>query len=819
MIRALGLLHLRRLARPQLRTVVAVVAVMAGSSLALSVVVVRSSLDTSLARFGRALAGPAPLRVIGAESSGGLDAALAARIAQVPGVAAGVAVVQVATVVRQADGALRPVVALGTGDGPLAVSSSLSRRLGTGSWLQTATGVVPLSGAAATGALDGVDGGAVVTMSLGRAQQLFDRRGRVDVVYVQPGPGTAVTTLAARLAAVVGGRGAVLSATDPPPEVVAALAGITPLLTILAVLAAAIAGVLVYNVVSLSLEERRRDHAIAAAVGAAPGLLVAGTLLEAGVVGAVGGVAGAAAGGLLAAPTVRSLSTVTEHAVGVAVAVHLSSSTYVAGLLVGLLIGIAAALVPLRRALRHDVVAELSGRQVVAEDRRALSPLAGAVVAVVVGAGLGTEWLAARHGALAPWQPPTVTLAFLVCVLASVVAVGYWAPLVLSLAVRRPARRAGVRLALSNVVRQPGRTGVVTVAVAAAVGVALMTASYDVSIHDSIATSVRGSSEGRGLFVSTAAGADNDNADSRIPAQALRTLGHLRGAARLDEFRAVVSGTTSRRLVLVESEGDLPSAPAMDAGRRSPGRYRAGAVMVGAGLARSRHLQPGSRLLLDTPHGPTPVVVAGVWELGDFGGLNVTMSPARFTALYGAQLPSAVLVLGRPGQSPSRLEAAARRAGLPADLRFSTPARVVRDTSASATAQLAPFWALQRALLLVAFVSVLSTLLLAGLQRRREFGLLAAVGLGPGELSAVVLGEALVVAVVGSALGVLMGVVDMGSLLPVTPLLVGFHDPYRLDLGSLVVYVPLAVAVAVMASLWPAWRAGRVTPVDALRYE
>ena len=819
MIRALGLLHLRRLGRPQLRTIVAVVAVAAGSSLALSVVVVRSSLDSSLARFGRALAGPAPLRVIGAVSSGGLEQGLADRITGVPGVAAGVAVVQVATVVRQANGTLRPVVALGIGDGPTTVSGVLARRLGARSWLQTATGVVPLAGDAAAAALDRIDGGAVVTMSLARAQQLFDRAGRVDVVYVEPRPGVAVAALAARLRGVVAGLGAVLSATDPPPEVVAALTGVMPLLTILAVLAAAIAAVLVFNVVSLSLEERRRDEAVAAAVGAPPGLLVAGTLLEAGIVGAVGGAVGAAAGGVLAAPTVHSLSIVTEHAVGVPVLVHLSAGAYVLGTVVGLLIGICAALVPLRRALRRDVVAELSGREMVAEHRRALSPRVGTILSGVVGVSLLVEQVAARHGALAPWQAPAVSMAFLVCVLAGVVAVGYWAPLLLSLVARRPTRRPGVRLALSNVVREPGRTGVVAVAVAAAVGVALMTASYNQSIHDSVAASVRTTSEGRGLLVTTAAGAGNENADSRIPMQALATLARLPGVARLDEFRAAVSGTSGTRLVLVESVDDLPTGLVVDAGRPAPGGSRSGAVMVGAGLARRRHLRPGSRLVLDTPGGPASVVVAGVWELGDFGGLNVTMSPARFASLYGDQLPSAVVAVGRPGEAPAALRAAAASAGLPADLRFSTPARVVADTSASATAQLAPFWALQRALLLVAFVSVLSTLLLAGLQRRREFGLLAAVGLAPGEQSVVVLGEALAVALVGSVLGTLMGVVDMGSLLPLTPLLVGFHDPYRLDLATLVVYVPLALSVALAASLWPAWRAGRVMPVDALRYE
>jgi putative ABC transport system permease protein len=107
---------------------------------------------------------------------------------------------------------------------------------------------------------------------------------------------------------------------------------------------------------------------------------------------------------------------------------------------------------------------------------------------------------------------------------------------------------------------------------------------------------------------------------------------------------------------------------------------------------------------------------------------------------------------------------------------------------------------------------------LVGIQRRREFGLLNAIGMTPRELFSMVVAEALVVAVVGAALGILVGFLLLDGLLNATPLFVGYHDTYLLDFGSLI-YAPIAVAVAVAASLWPGWRASRLPILEALQFE
>jgi putative ABC transport system permease protein len=166
--------------------------------------------------------------------------------------------------------------------------------------------------------------------------------------------------------------------------------------------------------------------------------------------------------------------------------------------------------------------------------------------------------------------------------------------------------------------------------------------------------------------------------------------------------------------------------------------------------------------------------------------------------------------------------AATIRAAAPSidpELKVLTTEELVDEVAASVADQLAPFRAMRTALQVVAFVAVLSTLLLAGYQRRREHGVLAAVGARPPDLGRVVLAQAGIVGLAAAACSFVLGPLFLWTMLQITPILVGRHNPFDPDLVSLVVAAVLGVLVAVAGGLWPAWRAGRVEVLEALRYE
>jgi putative ABC transport system permease protein len=841
MRRAIRLLNLRRLARVRLRMLIAIVAVAAGSSLALSVIVVNASASYSLNRLNQQVAGSAELRIVGATSSGGIDLQALAAAAATPGVQRVIPVVEAVTVVRTAANHHQSVLLLGIncgagalvsevgcrsdersppGNDPIYIARSLSQRLTGRSWVETNEGVDHLTHATALVSLDSVNRGDVVVMSLQQAQSQFHRDGRIDDIYVIPNRGVSSTALQHRLQKAVGSWNGVVDASSVPASVSLAISSFTPILALLALLASAIAVVLVYNVIALTLEERRREHAIVAAVGAPPSVLIFGPLLEAGVLGAVGGLLGALGGIALARPIVGTLSHLTVNLAGVPISVHTTSSTYITGLVIGAVIGMLAAARPIQKAMRADIAAEISGRDQRERTSNSATVRRGVIYTTLAVVGVFISWLGDRNGSLQQWQPVAAILGFLIGAVFATLASGVWAPVWVRGILRTGTFRRGVtRLGLANLVREPGRTAVMAIAIGAAVGVAFITSSYNKAIDQDIATGQLQSHQARSVLVSTYASASGYNTDGQIPLRVTTALARIPGVTRVDAFNGELSGHSVGQLTLVESETYPTFNVDIYEGTATVGRFARGEVLVGANLARRDHLHPGSALHLDTPTGVASVKVQGIWNDGNAGGDNVYLSQALQHRLFGPQLPSQAELQVSSTASPNHVTALARAAHLGPYLKFETPSAALRSSDNGVSGQLAPFQVLQKALLLVSFISVLATLLLAGIQRRREFGLLGAVGMTPQELFRMVLTEALAVSVVASVLGFVLGLLLLYALLNVTPLLAGYHDTYSPDFLALAVYVPVAVLVALLAALWPGREAAHTPILEALKYE
>ncbi|MGD2177927.1 MAG: ABC transporter permease [Anaerolineae bacterium] len=119
--------------------------------------------------------------------------------------------------------------------------------------------------------------------------------------------------------------------------------------------------------------------------------------------------------------------------------------------------------------------------------------------------------------------------------------------------------------------------------------------------------------------------------------------------------------------------------------------------------------------------------------------------------------------------------------------------------------------------LFIGGVGMLNTMLMSVLERTREIGVLRALGWRKRQVLGMILQESLVLGAVGGICGMLLGL-GMGRLLN---LVKGIWGSIEL------VYTPLtfvqAVVVALIAGiaggLYPAWRATRMRPVEALRYE
>ena len=115
--------------------------------------------------------------------------------------------------------------------------------------------------------------------------------------------------------------------------------------------------------------------------------------------------------------------------------------------------------------------------------------------------------------------------------------------------------------------------------------------------------------------------------------------------------------------------------------------------------------------------------------------------------------------------------------------------------------------------LLVGGVGIMNIMLVSVTERTREIGLRMAVGAEPGDILRQFLAEAVVLCLIGGAMGILIG---RGSSLLVRLLL---NWPTAISVGAIAAAVLVSATVGIVFGYYPAWKASRLDPIEALRYE
>jgi putative ABC transport system permease protein len=126
--------------------------------------------------------------------------------------------------------------------------------------------------------------------------------------------------------------------------------------------------------------------------------------------------------------------------------------------------------------------------------------------------------------------------------------------------------------------------------------------------------------------------------------------------------------------------------------------------------------------------------------------------------------------------------------------------------------------------LAVATLGIVNTLVMAILERRREIGVLKALGAADGDVKQLFFVEAGVMGLSGGVLGVLLGWLIGQALTFATNIYLKRQDLPGVQISSVPLWliagaIGFAILVSLIAGLYPASRAAKLNPVDALRYE
>lgn len=298
------------------------------------------------------------------------------------------------------------------------------------------------------------------------------------------------------------------------------------------------------------------------------------------------------------------------------------------------------------------------------------------------------------------------------------------------------------------------------------------------------------------------------------------------------------------RGVDADAEAQVASlAPAMQSGSLDDLKPGSARVLLGRVLAMNLGASPGDRITLLLPRtgaggGLEPEVasleVAGVFEVGlsDHDSVLAFMNRADLSRLAGAAAPAGIrLRLDDPFAAPvlGKVVLAALEPGLVATDWSEEHAAYFRAIRLEKTMMTL----ILLLIVAVAAFNIVASLVMVVAEKRTDIAILRTLGLSPRGVVGIFMTQGTVIGWGGTALGVVLGLLlatNVGSIVPALEQWFGFQifaadvyyiteipsEPHVVD----VVMVALAsLTVTLLATVYPALRAARTEPAEALRYE
>ena len=700
-----------------------------------------------------------------------------------------------------------------TEPGAVALAAPLATSLGleTGSAFE-----LTVDGMPRTGRLVGVlpDAGqrlgGLVIADIATAQEWLGRSGRLSRIDVRIDPDE--DGALARLEAALPPGLRVLGAAGRTQATLDMSAGFMTNLSAMSLLALLVGLFLVMNSTSFSVLQRRPLIGTLRALGVTRRELVGLLLAEAAVIGLVAAAVGIALGVALGE---RLLDLVARSINDLYFRVTVTNvSVEPAAVLKGLVAGVGAALVgaaiPAWEATGYRPRLALA-RSVLEERARRALPFVTLAGLAIIGAAVVVLGVSGRN-----------LVAGLAAVFMLISGFSLCAPLfvrVASTALAPLARRLGgsvARMAVAGVGASLSRSGIAVVALAIAVsatiGVSVMVGSFRAAVVAWLDQSLQADLYAR---------AEQGRIDDALVAE----------VASQDGVAAV---STSRRVVLEETDGRtwlvaLAMAPGsyagielMDAEPEAvwPAWESRNAVVVSEPYAWHRGVAPGDVLQLPTGRGPREFAVLATYRSYDANASSVLVSRRTFDRWFDDDGIDSIGVYVEDGTRPEDVAAALRRGGGSTLLEVESNAGLraagldVFDRTFVITDVL--YWLA----LGVAFVGVLSAMLALQLERAREIATLRALGMTPAQVGGMLAAQTGLLGFLSGLAALPLGIVMAWVLIVViNRRAFGWRIDMLVDPGILASSVLLAVVAALLAGVYPAWRAGRASPALAMREE
>ncbi|MFD7640013.1 ABC transporter permease [Kitasatospora sp. NPDC059795] len=653
-------------------------------------------------------------------------------------------------------------------------------------------------------------GGTLVLMDTATAQQRMLEPGRYSSIVLTAKPGTSESALLDAVRAKLPADSVSLETgqqlkDDQAKMVADSVKGTKTMLLVFAGISLFVGIFIIVNTFTMLIAQRLKELALLRAVGAGRAQVTKSVLVEALLIGVLSSAAGLLAGVGIGAGMQSLIHSMNEGMPTGSLVI--APVTVVTTLIVGIVVTVLSALFPAIRASRIPPVAAMSAGDLPSTQRGLV--IRNSIGAVIAGGGIALILAGAfgkGDGARAMLEigaPFTLIGVFVLLPLLSRPVVALVGPL-LGKVFGTPGK-----LARLNAVRNPRRTA--STAAALTIGLTLVTALT--VIGSSVTTTVTKMVSGSMNADYVVSMANGHELSRDLPGLIAKANG-VTAVSPVANVMWTVDGED--RAVTGLDAAAFDQLVKIDLNSGSTGALKQGQILVNDEYAAKHNVTQGSTVKIEVAEGKTAdVTVGGVFQRND--SLSPVIAP---NALIDQYEPDAyvneIMVKGANGPSAELKQSIKDATGRNPVIEVLTEKDMVDQFSRIITTALNIMYGLLGMAVIVAVLGVINTLAMSVFERKREIGMLRAIGLDRRGIKRMVRLESVVISVFGALVGVGLGVFlawaatrvlssDLKGLTTVIPY------------GSVLLFLALAALVGIVAALWPARRASRMDILSSIK--